>query len=1074
VAAGYTFLPWCRQGMVAELDAPPANQPLAQRAAVKVGMTITNAGTGGVDVTLLGPGDVTGIDPRLVVRTEPRRGTTTFEANLLAAVDFDLPDLPWLLTPAGAQGNDLQPWIALVVVEVGAGVSLGLRPGALLPVLTIDGEADARTELPHPASTALWAHGQVLADEAITAGALPAELAAHPARNVSRLVCPRRLRAGARYYACVVPTFDAGVIRGLGGTPREGDPLGPAWGTTAGAELPVYHHWEFSTGPEGDFETLAARLRPHQSSARVGRVPMHIGAAHPGLGELPEGDPAAIVEMDGALRAPGLDDLRLQEVDERVRAGLTAALNAPAAQAAGEDAPLVVGPPMYGAWHANHHGIDDGTPLWLGQLNLDPRARVAAGLGADVVRRNQEDLMHAAWVQLADVRLANDRLNAARLSLEAARKVYARHFVALPAEQLVSVAAPVHGRTLVGPVTLPEAARPTSLPRATMSPALRRLTSARRPLLRAAGRRAGATFRPAVVARLAAGFEGVDPTRFVPDGVVAMSSLAGLAVPADPDAPVDLAPAGVTGTLRARQMHDQRARLEQLAPMAGQRVELDVRSDGGLLAAAHLEAVEAVTGLDGDERAQLLRRLATAAEGTPGADAFLLGVDPQDRVTANALSITADGTVVIPGRRGRPPVAVGKIDRAFANRPGGLAGLLRSLPPGTIDRTGSEKFTVRRGPQGRPVIERGGVVLEPRTLARPVPTRVVPPLVSDAGVVSRFAGAFGQLGERLQVAAAPEQPALVAFDLAAAASAVLRRTDPSLTVPARVGAMIRFGGRDVRDPPEGIAVAPTLDRVMAYPTFDVPAYLYLAGHDRSRFCPGIDEIPPDSVTLLETNPRFIEAFLVGLNHEMNGELLWRTYPTDQRGTPFRRFWDRADGSPDVGPIHQFAGGRLGVHLTDAEPQLVLLVRGELLRRYPTAAVYAVRSTAQGRLSTREEDAKRPIFAGAFEPDVTFVGFDLQDDDLDQGDGWFFVIQEQPTEPRFGLDDPASRAGAQPSNWQEAAWSDTGVAPGGHLTGPALAAVGLGAVPHAGAVAAALFQRPVRVAVHAKRLVVPEA
>ncbi len=62
----------------------------------------------------------------------------------------------------------------------------------------------------------------------------------------------------------------------------------------------------------------------------------------------------------------------------------------------------------------------------------------------------------------------------------------------------------------------------------------------------------------------------------------------------------------------------------------------------------------------------------------------------------------------------------------------------------------------------------------------------------------------------------------------------------------------------------------------------------------------------------------------------------------------------------------------------------------------------------------------------------------------------------------------------PTSWQEAAWSDTGVAPGGHLTPDALEAVGLGAVPHAGAAAAALFQLPVRVAVHARRLVLPDA
>ena len=31
--------------------------------------------------------------------------------------------------------------------------------------------------------------------------------------------------------------------------------------------------------------------------------------------------------------------------------------------------------------------------------------------------------------------------------------------------------------------------------------------------------------------------------------------------------------------------------------------------------------------------------------------------------------------------------------------------------------------------------------------------------------------------------------------------------------------------------------------------------------------------------------------MVGLNHEFARELLWREYPTDQRGSYFRQFWD---------------------------------------------------------------------------------------------------------------------------------------------------------------------------------------
>ena len=55
----------------------------------------------------------------------------------------------------------------------------------------------------------------------------------------------------------------------------------------------------------------------------------------------------------------------------------------------------------------------------------------------------------------------------------------------------------------------------------------------------------------------------------------------------------------------------------------------------------------------------------------------------------------------------------------------------------------------------------------------------------------------------------------------------------------------------------------------------------------------IERVPPDSVGLVQTNPAFVLAYLIGLNHAMAGELLWRGFPTERRGTHFRRFWDRS-------------------------------------------------------------------------------------------------------------------------------------------------------------------------------------
>src|SRR5207249_3194901 len=94
----------------------------------------------------------------------------------------------------------------------------------------------------------------------------------------------------------------------------------------------------------------------------------------------------------------------------------------------------------------------------------------------------------------------------------------------------------------------------------------------------------------------------------------------------------------------------------------------------------------------------------------------------------------------------------------------------------------------------------------------------------------------------------------------------------------------------------------------------------------------------------ETNDQFVEALLVGLSDEMGRELLWRGYPTDARGTYFRRFWDANRDELET-PIHRFGGGALGSHVgvgpVHTSGRLVIVIRGEIVRRYPDMVVQAL-------------------------------------------------------------------------------------------------------------------------------------
>ena len=320
------------------------------------------------------------------------------------------------------------------------------------------------------------------------------------------------------------------------------------------------------------------------------------------------------------------------------------------------------------------------------------------------------------------------------------------------------------------------------------------------------------------------------------------------------------------------------------------------------------------------------------------------------------------------------------------------------------------------------------------------------------------------------------------FALQSARDALVVRTNPRMTIPRRLGTMVLADGkRLLAQPPSGIVVVPTQDRIMAAPELDVPAYEYLARLDPERFLPGVGEIPPDAITLLETNPRFVESLLVGLNSEMNRELLWRSFPTDQRGTPFRKFWAWTDGGQDIPPIHLWPkANALGANARGGPGgQIALLVRGRLLRRYPNTSIYAWRSKNGALVNPpAAPDLKPPVFAGTLGSDIVFVGFDLTDADLVAGDGWFFVLQEQPTEPRFGFDelDPGQNLPAL-GTWSDATWTHTATMPGRYLRigGNPLAnrvVGGVQFVAHAGHFAAITLQKPMRVAVHARSMLQP--
>src|SRR5262249_52378355 len=141
----------------------PIAGDLPSHARLPVRLTFSTGPQVGHDLQLYGPGDVTGLDSRAIVRIEPRRGTVNFSPDQFATIEFDPPDLPWLLSPVRAGTNDrLRPWLVLVVVAVQPGVRIEATPDHPLPRLVISDSATPSAELPDLTESWAWAHAHIV------------------------------------------------------------------------------------------------------------------------------------------------------------------------------------------------------------------------------------------------------------------------------------------------------------------------------------------------------------------------------------------------------------------------------------------------------------------------------------------------------------------------------------------------------------------------------------------------------------------------------------------------------------------------------------------------------------------------------------------------------------------------------------------------------------------------------------------------------------------------------------------------------------------------------------------------
>jgi hypothetical protein len=1040
----YAFVPFVRTGLAAAIHNAPTGNRATVQAAVDLADSadITAKRSLTRDLTLYGPGDVTGIDVGQIIRRQPAPASSDAEQGYMAHIEFARPDFPWMFSPFPAQGDRCNPWLALVVVEASVShvdPSRGELPAQLWT---------KKGQLQPLAENWRFAHAQAVGVAIDTTGprlhgtaqdTVETRLSDdHAPANLSRILCPRRLDDGITYIAALVPAFDCGVKAGLG---LGGGTLDHAWTRAPGdalddIALPVYDSWTFRTAPGGSFRELAERIKPLPAPWAVGRRMIDLSRPGSGIPDLADGDTSGVQVLECALFSPAslpADQPARTPWPTAHREALRQRLNQ--ANAPDDDLPRIgarlyaryqraatrVGA-VFGAAPFGPNATDTADADWFPQLNTDPMLRIVAALGAKVVQKDQEALMQAAWAQVDGIRKANQAILWAGLAEVVTTSIRDRHLKVLEQGTLMQVTRSLHARLHDGgqPRTVRAAVIDSRTAAGSMSSAFRR---ALRP-----GGPVAAKMKEMSPGTMVAGAQGFADHR-----------------------QVYRQPDGITGVSKAGMQFFTDAALEKVLKTAPDRARALLNRQVSILA----------------ETGGALRQLTTTRWDGPrtGRVGDLVGTGLIETVTGRLDQINGlrDKPVGLTERLGEVLVgltnsggglatpATAQLDRVKtmalrADLPRGVAGPVIAGPvltprPSPLDRPGpigrGTPLPQRRG-RGPVIVDRPDRPVDPVVVADPI-TRFETDLSRKlrAGIEALNALPVSALRKGLaEMVTAIAMPPTLQTDLGPltiSKTALLAQIDPRQTARAALKGRLTLLPGAIR--PDWIDTA-GLAPIMAAPVFNRAMSAALEDYDRDWLVPGLGSIAArDFVTVLDINPAFAEAFLIGASDEMGRELLWRDYPTDQRGTYFKRFWD-ADQDELTQPIHRFTRQPVGRHFriggdgAAGGGALALVVRGELLRRFPDSVIMAVQATSNAVPPTFiAKSEARVLFHTHLDPDFTVVGFDLTSQQVLAGGNWWFLIAQNPTAPRFGLSENASAS----TDHDKLDWADFGtVPPGGFL------------------------------------------
>jgi hypothetical protein len=979
----FTFLPWIRKGLAKAISQTEASaNPASYRPSITARVDLQST-TITKEIQIQSAADVLRINPSAILRMDPIEGSAEMEDNYLASIEFYDEDLPWRFTPAQpdpATPNRLSPWIFLMVLKNSTIAEGGNQIGEFsidttsmeYPKVVLNSDVNFQHVLPPNNEIYAWAHVQVnhsFTSSSPTPTEIVEAIKADANCAFSRLICPRKLDLDTSYTAFVIPTYELGRLAGAETIPSGVHSLTKAWDNSNPTDIdkrkfPFYHSWEFRTSNTGNFETLAAKIVPQEASAALSGRPMYIGDLGMGIDIETTPAPNRFIQLEGALKGLGAQDALItanpiyndltSQIKDRVNAQNNTVNTSEFFDFGTPDDPGVM-PPLYGQWHSLSSSVENDSAEWIKEINLDPRSRVAASIGAEIVKRNQEELMTSAWEQVDDILSAVQKITIAEVATRVGQVAFEKHIK--------------HPKEDINDPQVRE----------------RLLTM---------------TYNLSSNIRLDNEDDMLTIKKHIEESKV---------------------PSAVLSNAFKKVI---RPGLKRSSLLSSQTANGGIGLSKGLV---HRYISEPENAL---QRSMAERKTLFPADAVPTSVLIPLA----NSLEGNYANYTQLGDSLYYQAGNVPSDTQGTYTNALTQLSDAVSTLLTTTP----------LIELQEGVE---------MTLEERTS---------PKLV----IQEKLAGI-------IQV--------------------------KNLTTNEYVDFNVEFWNADTNtfnSLSDSYSLASSIsNEVLPYPEFDMPIYELLKDVSPDYIIPNIDQIQDNSATVLEPNPRFIEALFAGLNHEFGRELLWREYPTDQRGSYFRKFWDRSDSDDaevnDIDlPLHQW-NNSLGANTGMSGDYLILVIRGELLRKFPNTLIFAKEATFVDPVPTtpeQMEDASRmpkldgltvyPKFTAQLGQDVTLVAFEMTKETalgknsvgVNINAGYFFCLQERPGEMRFGLSGATFQT---PMNWLELSWQ--AIENPGVLNSSILVPTSSGFLEHiwffsSGDMASILMRQPVNYIMDSKTLI----